>query len=39
VTRMRGLGLSCGTSPREGLARTIDWLATHYRERTDGIRL
>lgn len=39
VTRMRSLGLSCDTSPRDGLARTIDWLTTHYRERTDGIRL
>lgn len=39
VTRMRGLGLSCGTSLAEGLGHTIEWLAKNYRERGDGIRL
>lgn len=39
VTRMRGLGLACGTSLADGLGRTIDWLGRNYRERADGIRL
>lgn len=37
--RMINLGLSCSTSLRDGLARTIAWFAQHYAGRTDGLRL
>lgn len=39
VKRMKSLGLSCDTPLRDGLRRTIDWLAQNYEARTDGIRL
>ncbi len=39
VRRLHGLGLSCPTSLREGLRRTIQWLAQNYDYRGDGIRL
>jgi GDP-L-fucose synthase len=39
VARLHGLGLSCPTPLREGLARTIAWLQHHYDSRGDGIRL
>jgi GDP-L-fucose synthase len=39
VARLHGLGLSCPTLLREGLARTIAWLARNYDSRGDGIRL
>ena len=37
--RMATLGLSCDTTLREGLTRTIAWFARHYAERGDGLRL
>jgi GDP-L-fucose synthase len=39
VTRMKALGLSCPTSLREGLRRTINWLERNYDSRGDGLRL
>lgn len=39
VSRMRELGLTCPTSLREGLGRTIDWFAANYHTTGDGIRL
>ena len=39
VTRMKGLGLSCPTSLREGLKKTIDWFARNYSNAGDGLRL
>jgi len=39
VQRLRGLGYSCDTSLRDGLARTIAWLAKNYDDRGDGLRL
>lgn len=39
VTRLRALGLSCPTALDDGLARTADWLMTHYADRSDGLRL
>jgi GDP-L-fucose synthase len=39
VSRMKALGLSCPTSLREGLTRTIDWLALNYQSAGDGLRL
>lgn len=39
VSRLKSLGLSCPTPLREGIKRTIDWLARNYSNRGDGIRL
>lgn len=39
VSRLKSLGLSCPTPLREGIKRTIDWLARNYNNRGDGIRL
>lgn len=39
VSRMKALGLSCPTSLREGLKRTIDWFARNYAGAGDGLRL
>ncbi|MFN7932047.1 MAG: NAD-dependent epimerase/dehydratase family protein [Bryobacteraceae bacterium] len=39
VTRMKGLGLSCPTSLRDGLKKTIDWFAGNYAGAGDGLRL
>lgn len=39
VSRLKSLGLSCPTPLREGIKRTIDWLAKNYNNRGDGIRL
>jgi len=39
VTRMKALGLCCGTTLDEGLRRTIRWFTGHYESRSDGIRL
>ncbi|MBL8178558.1 MAG: NAD-dependent epimerase/dehydratase family protein [Bryobacterales bacterium] len=39
VTRMKALGLSCPTSLRDGLKKTIGWLATNYSSAGDGLRL
>lgn len=39
VTRLHRLGLSCDTSLREGLERTIAWFAKNYSSRSNGIRL
>ena len=39
VSRLKSLGLSCPTMLREGLNKTIDWLARNYANRGDGIRL
>lgn len=39
VKRLNGLGLSCETPLREGLARTIEWFASNYQSRGDGLRL
>ena len=39
VTNMKHLGLSCSTSLREGLKRTISWFKKNYDNRSDGIRL
>jgi GDP-L-fucose synthase len=39
VTRMKALGLCCGTTLQEGLRRTIRWFTAHYESRGDGIRL
>jgi GDP-L-fucose synthase len=39
VSRMKELGLSCPTSLRDGLTRTIDWLALNYQSAGDGLRL
>jgi len=39
VDKMRRHGLSCPTSLREGLARTIAWYEAHYRDQSDHIRL
>jgi GDP-L-fucose synthase len=37
--RLAALGLSCDTSLRAGLRRTIAWFAQHYAARSDGLRL
>jgi len=39
VTRMKGLGLECPTSLRDGLRKTIDWFARNYAAAGDGLRL
>jgi GDP-L-fucose synthase len=39
VSRMKELGLSCPTSLRDGLTRTIDWLALNYQSAGDALRL
>ncbi len=39
VTKLKSLGLSCPTSLRQGLKKTIAWLEKNYDARTDGIRL
>lgn len=39
VERLRELGLSCPTSLREGLARTIAWFGKNYDGVADGLRL
>ena len=39
VKRLGQLGLSCNTSLRDGLSRTIDWFTRNYASRTDGMRL
>jgi len=39
VTRMKSLGLSCPTTLRDGLQRTIDWFAKNYESAGDGLRL
>jgi len=39
VTRMKQLGLSCPTSLRDGLQRTIRWFEANYATRGDGLRL
>lgn len=37
--RLRKLGLSCETTLRDGLARTIAWFSKNYSTRSDGLRL
>jgi GDP-L-fucose synthase len=37
--RLKALGLSCDTSLRDGLTRTIKWFAQNYETRGDGLRL
>ena len=39
TTRMNALGLSCPTSLRDGLQKTIAWLGKNYANQGDGIRL
>lgn len=39
TARMAGLGLSCNTSLRDGIARTVRWFAANYQGATDGLRL
>lgn len=39
VKRLNGLGLSCDTSLREGLTRTVEWFTANYPSRGDGLRL
>lgn len=39
VRRMAGLGLSCPTSLRTGLGKTIEWLVANYATAGDGLRL
>lgn len=39
TTRLASLGLSCGTSLRDGLKRTIGWFAAHYDRKSDGLRI
>jgi len=39
VKRLNQLGLSCKTSLRDGLSRTIDWFTRNYEDRIDGIRV
>jgi len=39
VQRLNSLELSCSTTLREGLRRTIDWFTAHYSLQSDGIRL
>lgn len=39
VSRLNSLGLSCSTSLKEGLRRTIAWYKKNYAGGTDGIRL
>ncbi|WP_455186412.1 GDP-L-fucose synthase family protein [Azospirillum palustre] len=39
TARLSSLGLSCPTPLADGLRRTIDWFATHYADRGDGLRL
>jgi len=39
VTKMKSLGITCPTTLRDGLRKTIDWLAKNYHARGDGIRL
>lgn len=39
VDRLKSLGLSCDTSLRDGLQRTIDWFTRNYEGAGDGLRL
>ena len=39
VRRLNGLGLSCDTPLREGLARTVAWFAANYPCQGDGLRI
>jgi GDP-L-fucose synthase len=39
VKRLNALGLSCDTTLRDGLSRTIEWFAANYPGRGDGLRL
>jgi GDP-L-fucose synthase len=39
VERLRSLGLSCSTSLKTGLEKTVHWFAENYDDRTDGLRL
>ncbi len=39
TTQMEKLGLSCPTSMRDGLQKTIDWFATHYDDQSYGLRI
>ena len=39
VDRLRALGLSCETTIRKGLERTINWFAQNYESRGDSLRL
>lgn len=39
VKRLKGLGLACDTSLKDGLKKTITWLERHYDAQSDGIRL
>ena len=36
---MRSHSLSCPTTLRDGLARTVDWYEANYRKQSDHIRL
>lgn len=39
VDKLHKHGLTCSTSLRDGLARTIAWFEAHYKDTSDGIRL
>ena len=39
TSRLAGLGLSCRTTLREGLKKTIEWFAAHYDGKSDGLRI
>lgn len=39
TSRLAGLGLSCGTSLRDGLKKTINWFAANYDGQSDGLRI
>jgi len=39
TTRLKSLGLSCGTSLREGLSKTIEWFASNYDAKSDSLRI
>lgn len=39
VRKLHGLGMTCPTPLRAGLARTIEWLERNYAERGDGLRI
>ena len=39
VSRMKSLGLGCGTSLQSGLQRTVRWFESNYHTGGDGIRL
>lgn len=39
TSRLEGLGLSCRTTLRAGLKKTIDWFAINYDSRSDGLRM